>query len=274
MSALAPQIGDALPPTAGSAAHEGPINWETAYPPEAWRQIRAEGIYLACVLSFAVVVSVILLRINLDHHEAVQRFLICALGGIAGSWIYSMKWYVRAITHHLQTPAKTSNLVRVILLFHRSRVTRHVLLLHCFTHGSPTPRPAFSRGPRLARTDCPRHSGLPAFHGSASPRRPTLLDRNRRGQWRNDSSFACCGRSGYRHRAGSEARFQAGTSRERVSRAHRRLRRYPQERSARGRFRPPHPPLRQSSVLHHLADPASPLRLRVAHRRNALRHPD
>ena len=73
MSALAPQIGDALPPTAGSAAHEGPINWETAYPPEAWRQIRAEGIYLACVLSFAVVVSVILLRINLDHHESVQR---------------------------------------------------------------------------------------------------------------------------------------------------------------------------------------------------------
>ncbi len=101
MSALAPQIGDALPPTAGSAAHEGPINWETAYPPEAWRQIRAEGIYLACVLSFAVVVSVILLRINLDHHEAVQRFLVCALGGIAGSWIYSMKWYVRAITHRL-----------------------------------------------------------------------------------------------------------------------------------------------------------------------------
>lgn len=101
MSALAPNIGDPLTATATSPNHEVPTDWKSFYPPDAWKQIRAEGIYLACVLSFAVVVSVILLRINLANHEAVQRFLICALGGIAGSWIYSMKWYVRAITHHL-----------------------------------------------------------------------------------------------------------------------------------------------------------------------------
>ncbi len=41
----------------------------------------------------------ILLSRDLSKHEFVQRFLICALGGIAGSWIYAMKRYVRAITH-------------------------------------------------------------------------------------------------------------------------------------------------------------------------------
>ncbi len=101
MSALAPQIGDPLQPLAGPADQQVPTDWKSAYPPEAWKRIRAEGIYLACVLSFAVVVSVILLKINLANHDAIQRFLCCALGGIAGSWIYSMKWYVRSITHHL-----------------------------------------------------------------------------------------------------------------------------------------------------------------------------
>jgi len=78
-----------------------PVEWKTAYPPEAWRRIRGEGIYLGCVLSFAVVVTTILLRMDLTKHEVAQRFLCCALGGIAGSWIYAMKWYVRAITNHI-----------------------------------------------------------------------------------------------------------------------------------------------------------------------------
>ena len=101
MSALAPQINDALQSPASPSAEGASNDWRTAYPPEAWRRIRAEGIYLACVLSFGVVVSVILLRINLASHDLLQQFLFCALGGIAGSWIYAMKWYVRAITHHL-----------------------------------------------------------------------------------------------------------------------------------------------------------------------------
>jgi hypothetical protein len=101
MSALAPQIGDPSQSVTGPASQEVPTDWKSLYPPEAWKRIRAEGIYLGCVLSFAVVVSAILLKINLASHDVVQRFLCCALGGIAGSWIYSMKWYVRAISHHL-----------------------------------------------------------------------------------------------------------------------------------------------------------------------------
>jgi len=82
-------------------AGAGAIDWRTAYPPEAWRRIRWEGIYLGGVLSFAVVVTAILLRMDLSKHELSQRFLCCALGGIAGSWIFAMKWYVRAITNHI-----------------------------------------------------------------------------------------------------------------------------------------------------------------------------
>lgn len=84
-----------------AASHPDKPAWETKYPPEAWRRIRAEGFYLGGVLSFAVIVSAILLRADFTKHEAVQRFLFCALGGITGSWIYSMKWYVRAVTKHM-----------------------------------------------------------------------------------------------------------------------------------------------------------------------------
>ena len=103
MSALAPQINESLSPTASPTTQDVLTDWQTAYPPEAWKQIRAEGIYLACVLSFGVVVSIILLKIDFVKYnrELLQQFLFCALGGIAGSWIYSMKWYVRAITHRL-----------------------------------------------------------------------------------------------------------------------------------------------------------------------------
>jgi hypothetical protein len=101
-ASMAPELGSVLPSVAdeaASAAHS--LDWRTTYPPEAWKRIRAEGIYLACVLSFAVVVTAILLRVDLSKHQEVQKFLCCALGGIAGSWIFAMKWYVRAITKHI-----------------------------------------------------------------------------------------------------------------------------------------------------------------------------
>lgn len=80
--------------------HEG---WKSVYPKEVWRRIIGEGIYLLCVLTIAVVVTVILLRFReiLASHEYVERLLICALGGIAGSWLFAMKWYVRAVTRHI-----------------------------------------------------------------------------------------------------------------------------------------------------------------------------
>lgn len=63
-----------------------------------WRRI-----YLLCVLTIAVVVTIILLRFSgmLANHEYIERLLFCALGGIAGSWLFAMKWYVRAVTRHM-----------------------------------------------------------------------------------------------------------------------------------------------------------------------------
>ena len=51
-------------------------------------------------------------------------------------------------------------------------------LLHCFPHGTPTPRPTLPRRSPLARRDCSRHSRFAAFHRAASAGRSTLLDRN------------------------------------------------------------------------------------------------
>src|SRR6266851_7672633 len=51
-------------------------------------------------------------------------------------------------------------------------------LLHCCTHGTPTPRPTLPCRSPLARRDCARHSRFAAFHRSAPARRPALLDRN------------------------------------------------------------------------------------------------
>ena len=90
-----------IPSPAPSPAKASPDDWKTAYSPDAWKRIRAEGIYLGCVLLLAVAVTAILLRVDLSQHANVQKFLCCALGGIAGSWIFAMKWYVRAITHHI-----------------------------------------------------------------------------------------------------------------------------------------------------------------------------
>jgi hypothetical protein len=100
-ASLAPPIGLASSASEEMAGVASVVDWKSAYPPEAWRRIRGEGIYLGCVLSFAVVLATILLRTDLSKHEMAQRFLCCALGGIAGSWIFAMKWYVRAITNHI-----------------------------------------------------------------------------------------------------------------------------------------------------------------------------
>src|SRR6266446_2613086 len=56
-------------------------------------------------------------------------------------------------------------------------------LLHCFTHGSPTPRPTFPRRSPLARRDRACHSRFAAFHCPASQGRSALLDRNWFGAW-------------------------------------------------------------------------------------------
>jgi|SRR5712664_3807528 len=66
---------------------------------------------------------------------------------------------------------------------HGTRDTGHQspTLLHCSTHGSPTPRPTLPRRSPLARRDRARYSRFAAFHSAAPARRSTLLDRNRFG---------------------------------------------------------------------------------------------
>jgi len=52
-------------------------------------------------LGLAVIVAFIIItkREILTNHPTAQNLLCCGLGGITGSWIYSVKWFVRAITH-------------------------------------------------------------------------------------------------------------------------------------------------------------------------------
>ena len=69
-----------------------------------------------------------------------------------------------------------SYLVTSLLRYLSARFAR--LLLHCSTHGTPTPRPTFPRRSSLARRDRARHSGFAAFHCAAPAGRSALLDRN------------------------------------------------------------------------------------------------
>jgi hypothetical protein len=67
---------------------------------------------------------------------------------------------------------------------HQSRVTSHVpRLLHCFPHGTPTPRPTLPGKSPVARRDRARHSRFAAFHRAAPAGRSALLDRNWRRPW-------------------------------------------------------------------------------------------
>lgn len=79
------------------------LDWKSAYPLEAWKRIRWEGFYLAGVLVIGAIVAVIILRLapRLENHLLTQRILCCALGGITGSWIYCVKWYIRAVTNRI-----------------------------------------------------------------------------------------------------------------------------------------------------------------------------
>ncbi len=76
-------------------------NWKTAYPAEAWKRIGAEGLYLVIVLLLAVLLVEFLIKFSFSGHPLAERLLWCGLGGIIGSWIFSVKWYVRAITHRI-----------------------------------------------------------------------------------------------------------------------------------------------------------------------------
>src|SRR5712692_2316606 len=141
-------------------------------------------------------------------------------------------------------------------------------------HGSPTTRPTLPRRSSLARRDRARHSRFAPFHRPAPAGRSTLLDRNWLWSRRNVPAPPRHRRSRPRHRNRSGFPPRPAPPRKTIPQSHRRPRRHSQSRPRRHRFRPPHPHLRQSSLLHHLADPSPPLYLRGLHRRNTHRHSD
>ena len=57
-----------------------------------------EGVYLTCVPILGAIVVVVLLLVHFDSHPTAKPILVCALGGITGSWIYAVKVYVAAVT--------------------------------------------------------------------------------------------------------------------------------------------------------------------------------
>jgi len=97
-----PKTPQTPPPPTPPPVVTGP-DWESSYPEPAWTRIRGEGIYLACVLLLAVVVTSILLtmRDKLATHPLTQELLCAGLGGITGSWIYAIKWYVKAVNEKI-----------------------------------------------------------------------------------------------------------------------------------------------------------------------------
>jgi len=96
-----PSPGISAPASFPHAVPEDAVNWRTAYPPEAWKRIRIEGVYLTFVLLAAVIVSVLMLRLDGSVHPTAKKLLCCGLGGIIGSWIYAIRWYVKAVTSKL-----------------------------------------------------------------------------------------------------------------------------------------------------------------------------
>lgn len=76
------------------------LNWKSKYPRDAWRRIILEGGYLLLVLLCGVVLGCVLFFKDsfFSQHTLSRDLLCCALGGITGSWIYSVKWYVRVVT--------------------------------------------------------------------------------------------------------------------------------------------------------------------------------
>lgn len=95
-----PGMAPATPPSPAPQVPETP-NWKSAYPEEAWRRIRGEGIYLTCVLLAAVAVAFVMARMGAQGHPTAKKLLCCGLGGITGSWIYAIRWYVKAVTGKL-----------------------------------------------------------------------------------------------------------------------------------------------------------------------------
>jgi hypothetical protein len=100
----APQGAHCSAPTVSSTSPPASVpDWKTAYPPEAWRRIRGEGIYPGSLLVLAAAVTVVIMSFSerLAPHKLTQNILCCALGGITGSWIYCVKWSVRAVTNKI-----------------------------------------------------------------------------------------------------------------------------------------------------------------------------
>ncbi len=87
------------PSAAQNSAAIARDKWRTRYPDDAWKRIKHEGWFLACVPLLGALVIAILTLGKFDDHGTAKAMLICALGGITGSWMFSVRVYVHAVTH-------------------------------------------------------------------------------------------------------------------------------------------------------------------------------
>ncbi len=71
--------------------------WASRYPDDAWKRIKLEGVFLACIPLLGALVIAILLLGEFAAHPTVRAILICGLGGITGSWMYSVRVYVHSV---------------------------------------------------------------------------------------------------------------------------------------------------------------------------------
>ena len=67
------------------------------YPKDARKRIKLEGLFLAGVPLLGALLVGILLRNEFAGRDTLKAILICALGGITGSWMYSVRVYVHAV---------------------------------------------------------------------------------------------------------------------------------------------------------------------------------
>src|SRR5271157_2928827 len=88
------------PPAAGlPRSYARDASCRSRYPDDAWKRIRLEGLFLACIALMGLLVIAILMLVKFDEHDTVRAILICGLGGITGSWMYSVRVYVHSVIH-------------------------------------------------------------------------------------------------------------------------------------------------------------------------------
>lgn len=82
--------------------------WESKWPPDAWRGIRFEGVYLTILLITLPVTTVAIWRqvprnwlgdISSEEYDFLALRVYSIVGGILGGTLFSMKWLYHSVAH-------------------------------------------------------------------------------------------------------------------------------------------------------------------------------